>query len=157
MLNDPAELDKIARNKERLGRVPLRGEQIRRLTAPMREAAGAQGTAPTNAADVDSESEAPELVESEAAEAPKAETKDDDNLFGEAEPEAALPGFLQEGESDDDERMGHYAPTDPSESLCPSTDSEEETSDKSPPKRGTTEAGSFSKRARMSARALRVS
>lgn len=39
MMNDPAELDKIARNEERLGRMPLREKQIRRPTAPMREAA----------------------------------------------------------------------------------------------------------------------
>ena len=118
----------------------------------------APGTAPINAADVDSESKIPELVNSDsnASEAPKAETKYDDNLLGEAEPEAAMPGFHQEGESDDDEQMRHYDPTDPSESQCPSSDSEEEAADESPQKRGTTLAEFPSKRARMSARALRV-
>lgn len=78
-------------------------------------------------------------------------------MLNEAEPEADMPGFHQEGESDDDKRMGCYAPTDPSESHCSSSDSEEEAADECPPKRGTTEAESPSKRTRMSARALRDS
>ena len=39
--DDEEELDKMERVEVRLGRMPLRDEQIRRGTAPMREATGA--------------------------------------------------------------------------------------------------------------------
>ena len=75
MKADVEELDRMVRNEEGLGRVPPRDGQIRRPAAPMREAAAAQGTGrggvdartpspgalPTNAADVDTDSEAPKF------------------------------------------------------------------------------------------------
>ena len=45
MKADAGVLDRMVRNKERLGRVPPRDEQIRRVAAPMREAAGARSIA----------------------------------------------------------------------------------------------------------------
>ena len=78
----------------------------------------------------------------EAFEEPKAEAKDDDDLFDNAEPEGGMPGFYQEGESDDDKQMAGYASTDASESRCPSSDLDSEAEDEFKPKRATSGADS---------------
>ena len=92
----------MIRNEERLGRAPPREEQIRRQTAPMREAGDGQGavrggadagtaspgTPPTNAADVDSE--IPRLGTDDGA---SYNEPVGSSMMGDAVPEDGMPGL----------------------------------------------------------------
>ena len=126
MKNDVDELDKMERAEVRLGRMPPRGQQIRRGAAPMREPAAAAPSASHGGADargLRAEAGAETEAAEQEARAPAAEACAEAEAVDDSAPEDGMPGFHQESDGEDDDERIVYEPTDPSEPRCPSGNS----------------------------------